>query len=103
MGYTTNDNCVRIDLFTETGRWYGTGWADMYGCYHELSAFEALRLAIGRNEDKGWPLRMTLESWLAEGGIVVCLEPWHQCAHPIILSQRTLDLANEEMAEKEPK
>jgi len=74
MGFSTNDNSVRVDRFKPSGKWYDTialsvdSWEnpDMWTAYE--IAFEN---QTGKKLEKDWML--------------VILEPWNQYSHPIII------------------
>lgn len=73
MGYTTEDNRVRVDFFKESGKWYTTESVEWVG-YNEyiFDEFkESLRLHFKDNPDR-------LSDMDA-----VCLEPYNKNSYPI--------------------
>lgn len=81
MGYTTEEGSVRLDFFKPSGKWYATEAIDMSSGYHKPSMHGALKEAINRD------LYMPRSGNLRYGGMtVVCLEPYHKHAHPVMLT-----------------
>lgn len=86
--YSENPGMVRIDRFKDGGKWYDTYEIDMSAYWSEKIdgkfnfIHDALHKAISSSErfGEGW-----IEGWLLQGGMIVCLEPYHQQAHPIML------------------
>lgn len=74
MGYNAQDSFVRVDRFKPNGKWYDTFAIDMGEFYNDPFIHDALKKAIigaGVNID---------------GYRIVCLEPYHKYAHPVMLS-----------------
>ena len=73
MGYSDKPQMVRVDFFKESGKWYTTEaveWLQYAGCLiHD--AFER-------------SLQKHLKGRL-EGMTAVCLKPYHEHSHPIML------------------
>lgn len=90
MNYSENPGMVRIDRFKDTGKWYDTYAINMSGYWHVIidnkwnRIHNALKSAIADDERFGpyW-----VDKWLAQGGFIVCLEPYHEHSHPIILKR----------------
>jgi len=87
--YDERDSMVRIDRFKESGKWYDTYAVDMNDHYLSRDIdgnynliHDALRKSIAQDERFGpdW-----VKGWLDQGGFIVCLEPYHDMAHPIVL------------------
>lgn len=73
MGYAVEDSKVRVDRFKTSGKWYDSWQIDMAEHYRATSLHDAVReccLAAGMN---------------TEGYTLVCLEPYHQHSHPVML------------------
>lgn len=75
MNYSNNPGSVRVDYFKPSGKWYETLEVDMTNFYQE-PVF--CREAVKQATMKRYP-NFRFDSW-----IVVCLEPYHQYAHPVI-------------------
>lgn len=73
MGFTTKEGMVRVDQFKPRGKWYQTLEVDMSKHYRASSIHEALKDCLLRDGH-------SLEDW-----IYVCLEPYHEYSHPIML------------------
>jgi hypothetical protein len=80
MGYTTDDSIVRVDFFKPSGKWYTTEAVKWTGFYNEGSLIHNEFAFSLRNHFKHSP--HSLEDMDA-----ICLEPYHQNAHPIMLKQ----------------
>lgn len=78
--YSNDEGMVRIDRFKPSGKWYDTVAADMTGLYNwtDLSSavFRAWQEAGGGD---------TTSRQLEEGWSIVCLEPYHRHACPIMI------------------
>ena len=87
MGNYSNDaNSVRVDFFKESGKWYCTEAVKWTGPYHGTdqasgkitlipeSFAHALAEHLGRQEP-----------WRLEDKVAVCLEPYHEHAHPLMM------------------
>ncbi len=84
MHYSNNPGHVRIDFFTtfEDNRpglrkWYMTETLDMGPFYNYPLIHDGFRAALGKHFVEGWRGR-EME--------VICLEPFHEHAHPISLT-----------------
>lgn len=87
MGFTTNESRVRVDFFKPSGKWYGTGSIDMDAFYEGLIHECVLQACEREQADKNgqWGYTFTPAEWLAGGGTIVCLEPYHEHSHPVML------------------
>jgi hypothetical protein len=86
MGYTIHAGRVRLDLFNHRGKWAYSTSLDMEGGYYDdPSPTEAVLRAARERELEG--ISVTLDAWIADGGIVVCLEPYHKYSYPIMISK----------------
>lgn len=79
MGYHVNDSMVRVDRFKERGKWYDSHMVDMNSVYHHNSIHDGLKECLARDGIN------------IEGYIIVCLEPYHKHAHPIMLKDHLKD------------
>ena len=91
MGFSTNDKMVRVDVFKESGKWYLTTelfW-DRYNSYipeedqnnEDLMAGKLVETIHDTFE------RLALKQFAGryQGMIAVCLEPYHEYAHPLMI------------------
>lgn len=91
MAFTTNTGRVRVDFFKPSGKWYGTASVDMTAHYKGDSgnlihdAFMAACRAEKDNPQGEWGHTFTPDDWIAGGGSIVCLEPYHEHSHPIMV------------------
>jgi hypothetical protein len=78
-------------LFKESGKWYADGSVDMSPAYNAACLHDGLYVACARSQESGdgWPLSTTPYAWLMSGGTIVCLDPYHQHAHPVMLTSET--------------
>lgn len=75
--FSTNESCVRVDIFKASGKWYSTFAIDMAGYYKEPSLKEALAKAL---------YEQTRYKEDEEGDLfAVCLDPYHENSHPIMI------------------
>ena len=89
MAFTTNDGRVRVDFFKPSGKWYGTASVDMSAhykgliqeCFREACVIEAARA------DGEWGHTFTPQEWVADGGTIVCLEPYHEHPFPQMINR----------------
>ena len=71
--YSNNAASVRVDVFQPSGKWYETLeviWPHYYG--KDMGIKEAFKLA--------------LEGRIHHGMTYVCLEPYHEHAHPLMVT-----------------
>ncbi len=74
MGYTTDPEMVRVDFFKPSGKWYATEsikWVSNWSAHSCIyGGFKrSLRAALGDR---------------LQGMTAVCLEPYHELAHPLM-------------------
>lgn len=93
MGYSTEENMVRVDFFKKSGKWYVTEAVKFLyyftpGSPHSraggsemdiVHAFEESLRAHLKDKEGGDGLRLA-------GMTAVCLEPYHEHAHPLMLT-----------------
>lgn len=87
MAFTTNSGRVRVDFFKPSGKWYGTASVDMTNHYEGLihKCFMAACEAEQANANGEWGHTFKPRDILCEGWSIVCLEPYHEHSHPIML------------------
>lgn len=77
MNYSVNSSHCRVDIFKPSGKWYQTLVIDTEEYYYDLihdAVEKALKDSLGKNHEefhKGW--------------YGVCLEPYHENSHPVML------------------
>lgn len=79
MGYTTDENMVKVEFFKKTGKWYTTEairWDRYYSVIN--GEFEDIKETFKRC------LRQQLGDRLS-GMIAVCIHPYHEYAHPLMV------------------
>ena len=75
--YSDNASMVRVDFFKPGGKWYMTEAHDMEDYYDVVPIHEALKQVLSHSRE-GHP-----DFW--KQFTVVCLEPYHIYAHPIMI------------------
>lgn len=75
MGYSANESMVRMDLFKSTTKWSQTYAVDMNDYYNWPDIKGAVQFAF----EKSTGMKVT------DGWMLVCLEPYHRHAHPIMV------------------
>lgn len=91
MGYTTDDAMVRVDFFKLSGKWYTTEAVKWTGNYEGGLVAREFAKSLhdhlleretqpGRMHESRKPSTIRLS-----GMIAVCLKPFHQHAHPLLL------------------
>lgn len=75
--YSSNESMVRVSRFKPSGKWYDDQAIDMAGHY----AAPSLRDAIL----ECWETQGSAPRRLEPGWMLVCLEPYHQHAHPQLI------------------
>ncbi len=78
MGYCDNPTYVRVDFFRNKGKWYATESVQWLS-YDKSLIHDAFKEAL-RNHFKDTPDRLS-------GMTAVCLEPYHQHSHPIMVKE----------------
>lgn len=86
MGYCIEDSIVRVDLFKPSGKWAYNGAVNMKETWDTSSPDDALEIAMDRGGIEG--VTVNWRTWLAEGGMIVCLNPCHKYAYPVMLKER---------------
>lgn len=79
MGYSEQEDVVRVDFFRDTGKWYTTEAVRWCGGYSKESGImEAFRTSLRQHllQPSG-KLRLA-------GMFAVCLEPYHELSHPLM-------------------
>lgn len=79
MGYSDDDSMVRVDFFKPSGNWYTTEAVKWTGGYRGQLLHEAFAQSL-RDHFARYGNELRLSDLDA-----VCLEPCHECAHPIQL------------------
>ena len=81
MGFTTKEGMVRVDFFKQSGKWYTTEemYWDRYFT-HECGNTELFHETFIRCLNKSFPDRYTEM-------IAVCLKPYHEHSHPILINR----------------
>lgn len=74
MGYSSDPASVRVDFFRPSGKWYTTEAVYWVGWKKENPIHEAFAKSL--QEHLGSRL---------DGMTAVCLHPYHELAHPIML------------------
>ncbi len=82
MGYSTDSSMVRVDFFRPNGKWYCTEAVKWTGEWigandKKQDIFEAFKQSL-KDHFKDNPNRLSDMD-------AVCLEPYHEWTHPIIL------------------
>ena len=78
MGYTKDDRMVRVEFFKGSGKWYTTEavkWREYKGVCISQAFANALRAHFEATGNENRLYEMT----------AVCLDPYHEHAHPIML------------------
>ena len=78
MNYSDKSSHARVGFFKQRGKWYTTEevvWPD--GMYSGVLIHDAFKAAL-REHFKDNPDRL-------KGMIAVCLDPYHELAHPLML------------------
>jgi hypothetical protein len=85
MGYSEKEDMVRVDFFKEGGKWYCTEAVRWTGCYrNEGDDFCSIHDAFKQS------LRDHLGGHRLSEMIAVCLEPYHEHSHPIMIKVRSI-------------
>ena len=83
MGYTTNPSKVRVDIFKSSGKWYETVELDMNKGWDKTTI---LHDQFKKAWIEQYPHRPTVDNRLdSDGWFLVCLEPYHENSHPIVV------------------
>jgi hypothetical protein len=76
--YSLQASKVRISRFKPSGKWYDDFEVDMNDFYNEPLIHPAVLKAWEASRDPG-------SRSLEEGWMLVCLEPYHHNAHPVMI------------------
>lgn len=93
--YSSNPGLVRVSLFKSSDKWYADGAVDMTQAYAATCIHDGLYRACTHSyeaDDGSWPVMSSPYEWLMNGGTIVCLEPYHIYAHPVMLTSGTAGL-----------
>lgn len=85
MGYTTDTNMVRVDFFKPGGKWYTTEAVKWLYYDKDVLIHAAFRKSLAehlKNRDSG---PAGANTFRLSGMTAVCLEPYHEHAHPLML------------------
>ena len=78
MGYNEDDSIVRVDFFKPSGKWYTTEAVEWVGGYYkEIPIHEAFAKSLNNH----------LRGERLSDMDAICLEPYHEHAHPICIRQ----------------
>lgn len=80
MNYSNDESMVRVDFFKPSGKWYTTEAVKWTGGYRDVHIIDAFKAS----------LREHLEGRLSDMD-AVCLEPYHEHQHPIMLKNGSWD------------
>lgn len=75
MNYSRKSNQVRVDFFKESGKWYDTVKMEWLHYGKETLIHDAFLLSL-RARFTGY-----------QGMTAVCLEPYHEHAHPLMIKK----------------
>lgn len=79
MGYSSNEQMVRVDFFKQSGKWHASEAVEMIEWSgNEILIHESLVNGLDRLEKR-------LGSPYMRGMQVICLEPYHEYSHPICI------------------
>ncbi len=74
MGYSAEDNMVRVDFFKPSGKWYVSEAVKWTGGYSDILLTKAFRISLH-------------DAKLGHKGMTaVCLEPYHEYAYPLMIT-----------------
>jgi hypothetical protein len=85
MGFTTDERMVRVDFFKPSGKWYTTEAVKWTGHYDKGLIHREFAQSL-KDHFFGAPARRL------SGMLAVCLEPYHQHTHPIMLHVDEIDV-----------
>ena len=77
MGYIDDDSMVRVDFFKPGGKWYCSEAVRWTGGYGDVEIHTAFKISL-QDHFRADPNRLN-------GMVAVCLEPYHEHAHPLML------------------
>lgn len=79
MNYSNDPAKTRIDFFRPNGKWSTTDVLDWSGAYQEPLWEAYPRLLVEQFPD------IVRQKYDGKGYLAVCLEPYHQYAHPLMI------------------
>lgn len=82
MNYSNDPSMVRVDFFKESGKWYTTEeikW-DRF-----MSADEDGNIELIHDTFRRCVREQIGDRYQSEGCSAVCLEPYHEFAHPLMI------------------
>lgn len=85
MGYSDDDTNVRVDFFKESGKWYTTEAVKWTGGSTDILIHEAFIISLENHLHKEGSAELRLSGMTA-----VCLEPYHENAHPLMVKVQRL-------------
>jgi hypothetical protein len=98
MGFTTDDAMVRVDFFKPRGKWYTTEavkwtgeWAGPSLIYREFAKSLRDHFAERETQPGLQHANHRVETRRLSGMIAVCLEPYHEHAHPLMMQVDDID------------
>jgi len=80
MGYTTDEEMVRVDIFRDNFKWYATVamYWDRYTSENPITGYENIYDTFKRCMSEQFR-----EEY--QGMIAVCLKPYHKHSHPLMI------------------
>jgi hypothetical protein len=95
---TTEARMSTVHIYKPSGKWYSSGVVDMTPFKDDLihvALFKACEAAHANPTPEGWPLssspRDVLERPGDPGWMIVCVDPDHPYAHPLMLKRVPMD------------
>lgn len=83
--YTTNPAHCRVDIFKPSGKWYCTVVIDMSGHYNGGLVEDHVRYCLLNKVVPGDIILNNEKYMLSQGYMAVCLEPYHEHSHPVMI------------------
>jgi len=80
MGYTEDEDMIRVDFFKSSGKWYCTEAVKWTGSYFVKNG-DLIHEAFAKS------LREHLKDGRLKEMTAICLEPYHEHAHPLMLKE----------------
>jgi hypothetical protein len=91
MGFTTDERMVRVDFFKSSGKWYTTEAVKWTGEYDKGLIHREFARSLRDHLSKDFPAVGDVGTPRLSGMLAVCLEPYHQHTHPIMLHVDEID------------
>lgn len=85
MNYSDDNHSVRVDFFKESGKWYCTEAVKFFEYQGQIHHAFAKALALHLKKPNG-PVSPNDSAYRLSGMTAVCLEPYHDHAHPLMMS-----------------